>query len=510
MTERKILEMKANAGSTMMTMGIRWIDGLGKSRLKTCFLILLSLSVFFGCAASDKEVKPPDKPVVSEMTIDKGIDKLVREVSQSLAPEKRPNIAVVDLLGPNDDHTQLGSYISEKLITRLFKSGRFEKVLERKLLQDLLVQQKVEMEGYFDQDTVKSICGKIGVDAMVMGFVTDCGPIVDVNIRLIDTNGEILSVAEAQIDKDPGVKSMLRGVKTATLTVAIIPSDVEASVAVSDRLVNSTDGIAFFRDVPQGKRSIIVTAKGYEIVQESTYLNDDRSITIPLTSKRGTLTLRIAPPQGEILFDGEAKGKASQGFMVLKDVPSGKHTIMARADGYLPEIREIEFYENKTLFITLLADPLVTIVNLKQERPSFNIDIWTNKSTYRVGEEIRFSFRSDRDCYLTLIDYEPNGKVKILFPNRYYQNNFIKAGKTYTIPGREYGFKLTIEPPIGIEKIKAIATTKPLSLFDLDFSKGFFPPVERTNTRGMRGISIALDNLSNFSWAENACTITIH
>ena len=85
MTERKILEMKANAGSTMMTMGIRWIHGFGKSRLKTCFLILLSLSVFFGCAASDKEVKPPDKPVVSEMTIDKGIDKLAREVSQSLA-----------------------------------------------------------------------------------------------------------------------------------------------------------------------------------------------------------------------------------------------------------------------------------------------------------------------------------------------------------------------------------------------------------------------------------------
>ena len=399
-----------------MTMGIRWIGGFGKSRVKACFLTLLSLSIFFGCAASDKELKPPDEPVAPEMTLDKGIDKLAHEVSQSLAPEKRPKIAVVDLLGPNDDHTQLGSYISEKLITRLFKSGRFEKVLERKLLQGLLVQQKVEMEGYFDQDTVKSVCGKIGVDAMVMGFVTDCGSIVDVNIRVIDTNGEILSVAEAQIDKDPGVKSMLRGVKTASLTVAITPSDVEASVAVSDRLVNSTDGIAVFRNVPQGKRSIIVTAKGYEIIQESTYLNDDKSITIPLISKRGTLTLRIAPLQGEILFDGEAKGKGSQGVIVLKDVPSGKHTIMARADGYLPETREIEFYENRTLSITLLADPLMTIANLKQEKPSFNIDVWTNKRTYRIGEEIRFSFRSDRDCYLTLIDYEPNGNVKILSP----------------------------------------------------------------------------------------------
>ncbi|MBW2003848.1 MAG: DUF4384 domain-containing protein [Deltaproteobacteria bacterium] len=98
---------------------------------------------------------------------------------------------------------------------------------------------------------------------------------------------------------------------------------------------------------------------------------------------------------------------------------------------------------------------------------------------------------------------------KNLSPKRHYQNNFIRAGKTYTIPGREYGFKLTIEPRIGIEKIKVLATTKGISLFELDFSKGF-PPVEKGNIRGIRGISIALDNLSNFSWEENACSIAIH
>ena len=65
-----------------MTMGIRWIGGFGKSRVKACFLTLLSLSIFFGCAASDKELKPPDEPVAPEMTLDKGIDKLAHEVSQ--------------------------------------------------------------------------------------------------------------------------------------------------------------------------------------------------------------------------------------------------------------------------------------------------------------------------------------------------------------------------------------------------------------------------------------------
>jgi hypothetical protein len=280
-------------------------------------------------------------------------------------------------------------------------------------------------------------------------------------------------------------------------------------VAVGDRMARCTDGIAVFRDLPQGKRGIVVTARGYEALHQSTYLNDDRIIAVSLTAKRATLSLRIVPPLGEILMDGETKGKASQGVMILKDVPSGKHTVMARAEGYLPETRELELFEDKSVSITLTADPLVTIANLKQDKPAFNIDIWTNKKRYRLGEEIRFYFRSDQDCYLTLVDYEPNGKVKVLFPNQFFQDNFVRGGQTYIIPGREYGFKLTIEPPTGTERIKAIATTDPLSLFDLDFTKGFFPPVERSNMRGMRGISVALDNLPKVGWAENTCTITI-
>ncbi len=165
--------------------------------------------------------------------------------------------------------------------------------------------------------------------------------------------------------------------------------------------------------------------------------------------------------------------------------------------------------EKPVASIDLLPDPLTRILNLKRDKPNFNIDVWTDKKRYRVGEEIRFYLRSDRDCYLTLIDYQTSGDVNVLFPNRYYQNNFIKAGRTYSILPPEYEFKLTVEPPPGIEKIKAIATTAPFSLFDLDFAKNFFPPMERNNTRDMRTINIALDSLPNYDWTENICTISI-
>jgi hypothetical protein len=118
--------------------------------VKTPALILVSFLIFFGCAARQKGTMP------SKASIDIVIDELASELTDSLSPEKRPKIAVADLLGAFSDHTQLRSFISEKLMTRLFLSGRFEKVLERKLLGDLLALQRIEMEGYFDECSSRS------------------------------------------------------------------------------------------------------------------------------------------------------------------------------------------------------------------------------------------------------------------------------------------------------------------------------------------------------------------
>ncbi len=345
-----------------MRTNARWNN---KTVWQRCAVVLLSVLVFFGCAAEQKTVMAAEpirlkqkNPVSSRPTIDMAIDKLVREISSSLAKENRPKIAVVDLLGPNDNHTQLGSLVSQKLITKLFRSGRFEKILERKLLNDLLVQQTTEMQGYFDEGTVRSICGKVGMDAMLTGFITDYGSRVDVNVRLISTEGEVLSVAEASIDKDMGINSMLQRLEKATLTVAINPSDVGASVAVGEKVLRTTNGIAVFRGYPKGNRDIIVTSAAFETVQQGVYLSGDMSITIALVPKRVKLTVTVVPPEAEILVDGEDKGRAPDGVMVLTDVPAGKHAILVKADGYLQETRAVELYEDETVLIKLFPGPI--------------------------------------------------------------------------------------------------------------------------------------------------------
>ena len=92
--------------------------------------------------------------------------------------------------------------------------------------------------------------------------------------------------------------------------------------------------------------------------------------------------------------------------------------------------------------------------------PEFRIEVWTDKESYIVGEDITIYFKSNKDSYLTLFDFTPGAGVRLLFPNRYQKNNFLAANKVHIIPP---GFGVT--PPTGKEMFRAIATTSPWQFF---------------------------------------------
>jgi len=101
--------------------------------------------------------------------------------------------------------------------------------------------------------------------------------------------------------------------------------------------------------------------------------------------------------------------------------------------------------------------------------PSFNIDVWVDRGDggiYYPGDNLYVYFRADRDCYLTLIDFPPEGGATVIFPNAYHSNNFIRGGRVYRIPAPGYDFEFSIAGPSGMEVIKAIATLSDVWLLD--------------------------------------------
>jgi len=118
-------------------------------------------------------------------------------------------IAVIEFADLEGNVTQLGRFIAEELITRIFTSGKFE-VVERNLLQKVLEEQQLGMTGYIDQQTAISLGQILGVEAIITGSLTDLGKNVKINARLISTEtGSVFAVASVNVLKDSTIKLLM-------------------------------------------------------------------------------------------------------------------------------------------------------------------------------------------------------------------------------------------------------------------------------------------------------------
>jgi mono/diheme cytochrome c family protein len=106
----------------------------------------------------------------------------------------------------------------------------------------------------------------------------------------------------------------------------------------------------------------------------------------------------------------------------------------------------------------------------------FDLALYPNESTFKVGAELTFSVQAELACFLTLINVDQQGRTTILFPNRFNQNNRIEAGRTYQVPSSEIGgFKLIFRDP-GKETVigKCNATSNELHGVEHDFDQSAF------------------------------------
>jgi len=120
-----------------------------------------------------------------------------------------------------------------------------------------------------------------------------------------------------------------------------------------------------------------------------------------------------------------------------------------------------------------------------------------------------FFVEAERDCYLTLIDIGTSGNLTVLFPNAYDRNNRIQAGRRYEIPGTSYGFDIHVGGPPSIERVKAIATTQPFTLFEnMDLSQGFFG-MTRGGADTLRDFKLSPRQVAPTQWTDAAFEIQV-
>ncbi len=171
---------------------------------------------------------------------------------------------------------------------------------------------------------------------------------------------------------------------------------------------------------------------------------------------------------------------------------------------------------------SIKADPAVStdafsvvlekLLSLEAAESAFEVEVWTDKASYTIGEEVTFFFRTNRDAFLSLLDIGTSGELRVLFPNPFQKTNFVRAGQIVTIPSaspsKGEAFSITVEGPTGLERIKAIATTFPLPIAD-SVPQDAFLRVSRENTRSVSLLQTTIQQLWGGVWAGSYAEINI-
>lgn len=99
--------------------------------------------------------------------------------------------------------------MAEELITRLFRVGSFE-VIERRLLDKVLDEQKMSASGLLDVEAAQKIGSILGVESIVVGTIIELSSTIRVNARILSSRtGMVAATAGESMEKDDKIDQLL-------------------------------------------------------------------------------------------------------------------------------------------------------------------------------------------------------------------------------------------------------------------------------------------------------------
>lgn len=173
---------------------------------------ILEIAVLFalmGSSPKQQTVAKSNVAQISGLQLDNALSNLTTQIASSMAEGGEKKVAVTEFSDLEGQSTGFGKYLAEELITRLFRTGKFE-VIERRLLDKVVSEQKLSLTGFIDPSSAKELGKILGVDAIVAGTIADLGTSLKINARIISTQtGSIFAVAATEITKDEIVKKLM-------------------------------------------------------------------------------------------------------------------------------------------------------------------------------------------------------------------------------------------------------------------------------------------------------------
>ena len=156
--------------------------------MKTLIALILFAGPSFAGVAEDAKLKPY-KTLVGEL------------LENCEGPEKK--IAVANFNYLDERRSGDGNVISERVTTELVRLKKF-RVTERKEIEKVFTELKLQRSGAIGADSVKSIGEMLGADWLILGTLAELsGGQIEINARLVGVgSGEIINAYSVKVKKD--------------------------------------------------------------------------------------------------------------------------------------------------------------------------------------------------------------------------------------------------------------------------------------------------------------------
>jgi hypothetical protein len=141
----------------------------------------------------------------------------------------------------------------------------------------------------------------------------------------------------------------------------------------------------------------------------------------------------------------------------------------------------------RVVAIPSMATPLM----LARPLANNELSLTSDADVYNRGDAPVFTIASPRDCYLTLTDVDQKGEGTVLLPNRFQQDNLIRAGVPVQFPGGSAPFKYQMRDS-GLETVVAVCSQRSSGADGIshDFTRDAFTSVPNYNAALARAIAV--------------------
>lgn len=185
--------------------------------------LLLFTAALFGCAPSTRgTTQAPIDPHTSTLTknaqvatvdgtsaeaeLDRAVQRLADGITASVISKERKRVAVVPFARSDGRPPELGFYLADKLVNRLFRSTAGFAVVDRFHLDDAVKEIEMGYTGAQESQSAQKLGRILGADALVTGTLTKLDASIDVTLRLVATETmDVLATADGRIPRSSTV-----------------------------------------------------------------------------------------------------------------------------------------------------------------------------------------------------------------------------------------------------------------------------------------------------------------